>query len=83
MSRRQEFCLIVHGGNRLGFFPMQVALVLHADCVGAIAYVGEDGAFHPPPAWHFLPTPLQVELVFDDQFVSKDFLLQFGFQAQN
>jgi hypothetical protein len=58
MCRSREFRFIVHDCDGFGFLPVQVVLVLNADCDGASAYVGKDGTFHSPPAWFFLPVPL-------------------------
>jgi hypothetical protein len=37
---------------------VHVALVLYDDCAYACVYMGEDGTFHPSPAWFYLLAPL-------------------------
>ncbi len=44
--------------------------------MGAGADVGKNNAFNFAPAWPFLQTPFEAELVFQQEFVSQNVLLQ-------
>jgi hypothetical protein len=58
MRFSREFGFVVHDYDGISFLLVQVALVLYADCACACVYMGEDGTFHPSPAWFYLPAPL-------------------------
>jgi hypothetical protein len=54
---------------------MKMPFVLYAKGTRAGVYVSKNSAFHPSSAWFGTPTPFQVKVVLDRQFVPQYFFL--------
>ncbi len=55
---------------------MYVFFVLYANEIGAGGDVGKNGTFNFACTWLLLPAPFEVELVFQQEFVSQNVLFQ-------
>ncbi len=53
-------------------------LILYVNGIRAGGDVGKNSTFNSNPTWLLLPTPFEVELVLQHEFVSQNILLQPG-----